>query len=328
MRREIGTGGVLLAVIMCTLFLMSGMATAAFFTTSPNDEHSEPDQIALSLDISGDEMGAWTIEHRYRLADDNDSAAFDALQSDIEDQEEQFIEQFRERMQETVSSGVEATGRPMKIDNISVDTERRSLPQEYGIVRYSFDWHDFAVKEDDQIRAGDAIGGLFLDEQSSLKMIWNESYSVATVSPEPDAQDGTSAVWNGPRDFDEAQPWLVVEKGGGPPLRMGWPFAFIILGGLSTIVGGTWWYLYRRDAHSESESIPHTDESLLSNEERVLAILESEGGRLRQQEIVQRLDWTDAKTSQVVSNLREDGQIESFRIGRENVLRLPDSDDA
>jgi hypothetical protein len=62
---------------------------------------------------------------------------------------------------------------------------------------------------------------------------------------------------------------------------------------------------------------------LLSNEERVLGAIRDNGGRMRQQALVERLDWTDAKTSQVVGRLREEGRIESFRIGRENVLTLP-----
>jgi hypothetical protein len=66
------------------------------------------------------------------------------------------------------------------------------------------------------------------------------------------------------------------------------------------------------------------DEELLSNEERVLRLLEERGGRTKQQEVVDALGWTEAKTSQVVSGMREDGAIDSFRLGRENVLTLPD----
>lgn len=69
-------------------------------------------------------------------------------------------------------------------------------------------------------------------------------------------------------------------------------------------------------------------EELLSNEERVLRLLERNGGRMKQQDVVSELDWTDARTSQVVSGLREDGKLESFRLGRENVLRLPEADEA
>jgi len=62
---------------------------------------------------------------------------------------------------------------------------------------------------------------------------------------------------------------------------------------------------------------------LLSNEEQVLRLLEQQGGRMKQQQVVSELEWTEAKTSQVVTGMREDDQIEVFRIGRENVLALP-----
>ncbi|MBX0322552.1 hypothetical protein EGH21_05875 [Halomicroarcula sp. F13] len=65
---------------------------------------------------------------------------------------------------------------------------------------------------------------------------------------------------------------------------------------------------------------------LLSNEEQVLKLLNENGGRIKQQEVASRLDWTDAKTSQVIGGLREDDELETFRIGRENVVTLPDTD--
>lgn len=71
-----------------------------------------------------------------------------------------------------------------------------------------------------------------------------------------------------------------------------------------------------------------TPEELLSNEERVVQFLEERGGRAKQQEIVDGLGWTDAKTSQVLSGMASDDQIEKFRIGRENVVKLPDGDDS
>ncbi|ELZ02980.1 hypothetical protein C482_04966 [Natrialba chahannaoensis JCM 10990] len=66
---------------------------------------------------------------------------------------------------------------------------------------------------------------------------------------------------------------------------------------------------------------------LLSNEERVLRLLETHGGRIKQQQVVSELEWTEAKTSQVVGGLREDDEIDVFRIGRENVLALPEEED-
>ena len=75
-----------------------------------------------------------------------------------------------------------------------------------------------------------------------------------------------------------------------------------------------------------ADDTPPWEDELLSNEERVLALIEHEGGRLKQQEVAGTLDWTDAKTSQVVRKMRDEDQLDAFRLGRENVLVLPDED--
>jgi len=77
-------------------------------------------------------------------------------------------------------------------------------------------------------------------------------------------------------------------------------------------------------AADDAEDVP---EDLLSNEERVLKLLREQGGRMKQQEIVDETGWTDAKTSQVLSDMREEGSVDGFRLGRENVITLPDADE-
>lgn len=75
---------------------------------------------------------------------------------------------------------------------------------------------------------------------------------------------------------------------------------------------------------ADSERVPM---ELLSPEERVMRLVTDSGGRIKQQAVVAELDWSAARTSQVVGSLRESGQIETFRLGRENVLKLPDDDE-
>ena len=86
------------------------------------------------------------------------------------------------------------------------------------------------------------------------------------------------------------------------------------------------------DAEAGTESAgasgeaPPVDSDLLSNEEQVLRLIESRGGRMKQKQVAEELDWTAAKTSQVVTGLRDEGDLDGFRLGRENVLSLPDYD--
>ncbi|MEF8886319.1 MAG: helix-turn-helix domain-containing protein [Haloarculaceae archaeon] len=67
---------------------------------------------------------------------------------------------------------------------------------------------------------------------------------------------------------------------------------------------------------------------LLSDGERVVRLLETEGGRMRQSAVADRLDWSASKTSRTVSSLAEDGEVEKLRIGRENVVSLADATDS
>lgn len=140
------------------------------------------------------------------------------------------------------------------------------------------------------------------------------SSSIQTTHPPPgnngQASDGSSSA-----NSDSFGPSLIT----------------LMVIGLLGLGGVAWWVrgMFYRDTSSKTDSIDPTGvegnelpEELLSNEERVLSLLKKRGGRIKQKEVTETLDWTDAKTSSVVSELREAGRIESFRLGRENVLSL------
>jgi hypothetical protein len=69
------------------------------------------------------------------------------------------------------------------------------------------------------------------------------------------------------------------------------------------------------------------DLSLLSDEERVERLLERNGGRMKQATIVRETGWSDAKVSQLLSSMADEGRVEKLRLGRENLISLPDDDE-
>jgi uncharacterized membrane protein len=77
---------------------------------------------------------------------------------------------------------------------------------------------------------------------------------------------------------------------------------------------------------SESDEDDGIDEELLSDEERVERLLERNGGRMKQATIVKETGWSNAKVSQLLSSMDEAGRIDKLRIGRENLISLPDED--
>jgi hypothetical protein len=68
------------------------------------------------------------------------------------------------------------------------------------------------------------------------------------------------------------------------------------------------------------------DPALLSDEERVEHLLDRNGGRMKQARIVKETGWSDAKVSQLLSTMADDGRVEKLRLGRENLISLPDEE--
>jgi len=69
-----------------------------------------------------------------------------------------------------------------------------------------------------------------------------------------------------------------------------------------------------------------TDPALISDEERVEQLLSQNGGRMRQATIVDETGWSDAKVSQLLSSMAASDRIDKLRLGRENLISLPETD--
>jgi len=358
---------------LCVVLLVAAVVGVTTVPTTPVSGQTgviaqqsavDADDVRITVTLDEDGTAEWHLAFRSVLANDDEQAAFDSLQADIADDPAAYTDPFAERVRRTVATAETTTDREMAADSFSVDTETQSLGREYGIVTYRFTWDSFAAASDDTLRAGDAIDGFFLDDQTRLRMGWPDGYTVDTVSPAADETPENAIVWDGEStDFVTGEPRVVVAAGGGgltPGMLIGIIIVILLAG-----VGG--WFYQRRPGDTDDDPPTavvdtgdeiHTgvdteadantptdagstgsnadtastaattddepDPELLSNEEQVLRLLEEHGGRMKQKRVVEELDWTDAKTSKVVSGLREDGAIDSFRIGRENVLTDPD----
>lgn len=373
-------GAVVCSVILLVTTLVGGSvaagAVAEYSQSTPQQEGPQPptaqeafdaDDVRLTVEVGADGTASWTVEYWKRLDDDESEQAFSSVESDVEANPGEYVDGFAESMDGTVASAAEDTDREMSASGYAVSTRTESIPQEYGVLTYRFEWSGFAAVDGDRLAIGDAISGFYLDDQTRLVVGWPGEFDLVDVRPEPAETRTDSVLWRGSQTaFVGDEPRIVVSTepddadgiGGdtGSGAETGVPL--LPLGGVvvAVILVVLWWrYSDRRGKDAEGEngeaatgsavtSTGSTDEpansgepeatadaeppsELLSNEERVVRLLEQHGGRLKQQQVVRKLDWTDAKTSQVIGDLREEGTIETFRIGRENVVRLPEEDD-
>ncbi|WP_225334574.1 helix-turn-helix transcriptional regulator [Halomicrobium urmianum] len=74
------------------------------------------------------------------------------------------------------------------------------------------------------------------------------------------------------------------------------------------------------DQEPESPAVP--EEELLSDSDRVLQLLEDNGGRMKQVNIVEETEWSKSKVSMLLSDMEEDGEISKLRVGRENIISI------
>lgn len=211
-----------------------------------------------------------------------------------------------------------------------------------------------------EVRVGDAFvgSGLALTENERLVIELMDDPPLESASPKPDTNDGDRLVWDGERFFEEGQPTVVFsgttdgggsENGNGengtgspspsPPSDSGdgsftvmtAVAGFLLL--VSGFAGGL--YLGRKTGlistkRQDEEGEEYGDEEaevgteLLTDEDRVVQILEENGGKMKQAEIVEQTDWSKSKVSMLLSNMEEDERISKLRLGRENVIELED----
>lgn len=90
------------------------------------------------------------------------------------------------------------------------------------------------------------------------------------------------------------------------------------------VLGGV---LVVRNRYEEPNSIgteADTDrQEFVTDRERVRRLLEENGGRMKQSEIVHSVNWSKAKVSRLLADLEEDDLITKLRLGRENLICLP-----
>jgi len=379
------------AAALCLALALSaaGVASPALAAGSDGDpdprdavgQNVDTDEIRILVSVDANGTARWELQYWTRLDDENTTQAFEDLRRDIEANPGNYTADFRDRIEGTVGAAENDTGREMAARNVSVSADRRSIPDEYGVVTYSFTWEAFAVVDGDEVRIGDAIRGFFLSSETRLTVEWPEGYD-ADVSPAGDDGGDGSVGWRGTdTDFASDEPSIVLTPsddggdgggdgtdgdggggadgadtggdGGGGADGSGLLLGALALVGLAAAGGAAYWLRGGTDADADvdgtggnagdgavggsaggagaattdADGADETDDApppeLLSNEERVLRLLDQRGGRMKQQEVVEALDWTEAKTSQVVGDLRDEGKLESFRLGRENVLSLP-----
>jgi hypothetical protein len=303
----------------------------------------------------------WTIEHRQPLDTESEVDEFEAYADEFESQETELYLDFVDDAEALTQFGASETDREMTAEGFrrsaAVDPA-----QNQGTVRMSFRWTDFARTEGDRVIVSDVFeGGFYVGNSQRMVFERGPGLAFASAQPAPDSRsapdslaDSESVSWVGERSFNDSRPYVelgprqavqaaagtpqppAVDQGDGPGMLPYLALVVIVLG----VVGAVAWRsgavaavtgtgdngATATGSAPEPSPTPSPDpvgeEELLSDSDRVRKLLEDNGGRMKQVDIVETTDWSKSKVSMLLSEMEDEGEISKLRVGRENIISL------
>ena len=311
-----------------------------------SDELATP-ETTFAIFLQSDRSADWQITLQYELETDTEQEAFDDIAAEFETGTGEVGPDIT--LYENIAAlSAEHTDREMRIEDVERTSSRQGT---VGTLELSFTWTEFLAEDGDRLVFQDALQTpdndswlTSLTEGQTLRVHTPRGYSITSANVA--FSDNTVEV-EGPYTFDsEDQVRITLEESAFGTAS--WQFLGAALVIAAGIVSGA--LLLRRKettatepsptpnggvetaasssssqpAVTEEDPLDDEDLSLLSDDERVERLLERNGGRMRQAKIVSETGWSDAKVSQLLSAMADDEQIKKLRIGRENLISLPD----
>ncbi|MFW5939245.1 MAG: helix-turn-helix transcriptional regulator [Halolamina sp.] len=338
--------------VVVALLVISALAGGAMAQESPDVRGA-----TTSFDVQLRDTGAadWTVESTVALETPEERDGFEAYAERFEAGEASASPGV-EFFESAAAAASASSDRQMSITN--VDREA-TVENTTGTLRLQFRWTAFLAPDGDGYELADALlteDGTWLRSLESGQELRIRTPPGYEIQRSIEArQENESLVVTGPESFDPEEfsvTYAPDESSPNPDPEADFDvLAAVLLGLLFLVVAVLAVWRWRggepiRGAGEAADGGPPPadvapvpdedaddadeesgiDHELLSDEERVEALLEENGGRMRQADIVKETDWSDAKVSQLLSRMADEGRIEKLRLGRENVISMPDGE--
>jgi len=272
--------------------------------------------IEYSVQTNSDGSALWKITN---FADVN--ATVDSFQD------------FQQRVVNLVNSASSVTNREMSVDENSLQINT-TISFDSKVTEYSFVWLNFSTIQGNEIIFGDVfqVTSFFsqLYGDAALQVSYPSTYIVKSATPSPYQQDNSAKTlsWARTQDLTSGVSSIILTSASsnGSNVSQTWqPYAII----LSIIASGAavsflgFYSLRRRKVIKKTEK--HTSvqpPQFESEEDKILKILKTSGGSMRQSDINDKCRFSKAKTSQLLSVLEKRGAITRYKNGRDKIVNL------
>jgi uncharacterized membrane protein len=272
--------------------------------------------IAYSVQINSDGSALWKITN---FSDVNASIG--------------TFSGFQDKVSSLIESASNITHREMTADENSLQINT-TISSESKTTEYSFLWQNFSLIQRHQIVFGDVfqVNDFFtqLYGDAAIQIIYPASYSVKSITPAPYQRDDSAKTlnWARTQDLVSGQTHIVLTSTDmtDNSSQIGWQqFAVIgvVVVGTALFLAGFYFFRQRKTSNkSASMGIPAVSEELETEEGKILKLLKSSGGSMRQSDIVEQSRFSKAKTSQLLTLLEKNGAITRYKKGRDKIVNL------
>ena len=287
-------------IAVAIAFLLSATAFAA------------ADYIEYNISIREDGSAFWTIIHVTDINSVVDS-----------------WEDFEHRLISTINNAKDRTGREMAPDFASLEMSTQiHWETSSKTIKYIFRWENFSIIEESQISIGDVFTEDFfslLYGEGELTLTYPSGYLLRSVSISPNEMDQSTNTlhWYRTQDFLAGNHNILFEAGVGSNGFLNlFTLAILSSGGIGIMVITFLVFKQRRkqkEKLSRLEEFPSLQESE-SDQDKILGLLESSGGNLKQSEVSAKLGFSRAKTSLLLSEMEKNCIVRRIKKGKTKIV--------
>ncbi len=281
----------------------------------PAEAFAVSDHIEYNISVGNDNSASWTI---IKVTD---------IDSPVDSWEE-----FEQRLVSAVEVSGERTNREMALDftslvmNTEVHWETSSKT-----VTYTFRWLNFSLTEQGKISFGDVLSENFFTSlygDGELYLTYPVGYRVTSAAFSPDERDDSNQLlhWYRTQDFLVENQNISIElEGNGTSSESNVNFTLFAVVGLSVgavgaMATGFLLFKQRRRQMDMRQKLGAPWHDTESDEEKVLQLLQSSGGSLKQSDVCDRLRFSRAKTSLLLAEMEKNSLVLRTKKGKNKII--------
>jgi uncharacterized membrane protein len=240
---------------------------------------------------------------------------------------------FQNKALDLVNSASNITHRSMSIDENSMQINT-TVSSESKTTEYTFLWQNFSIIQGNQIIFGDVfqVNSFFsqLYGDAAVEVCYPTTFEVKSVNPPPYQQDNPAKTleWARTQDLLSSKTNIILTNTAVNENSSQNNWQQYIIAGSIVLVGATvffaGFFMFKRRKNTVETAI-FTVTTVETEEEKILKLLKSSGGSLRQSVIVEQCRFSKAKTSQLLAILERKGNITRLKKGRDKIVTLKET---